>query len=699
MNNDDTYTYLLADARKALAARHLLSALQSISGLAQLLKASPETDEAESLTDAYRMLLTYMAQGASDPSRADMYARFVCRAYELTDSLERKGALSDRQGYLATMLSRLQNRPDTPSTPAELFVQGAQADVARVFDTLWLCGPLSAADEAAVRDYVTDPSISHEGRSLALSGLTVSAMRFYDRARFSVLLDSLLLPEAPLRARALVGVVFVHLSHPERLSLYPEAQERLRLMASLPGLGEEFEMLQAQLFLSLETKRIERNLREEIMPQMMEEVHRLRLDQSIGLDELRDKLTEADFNPEWTNDGKASKLAAYMQEFTELQQSGADMYMTTFKMLKQRFPFFNEACNWFWPFTLDHPSVPESARRSEALSLLINGAGLCDSDKYSFCFIADLMKTSGQNSGMLNELQEQFRAAGVHPVEAGFRDALRSYVQGFYRFCDLFTHREAFVNPFKLNLNLADYQPLAALVGDESFYVRMGDFAFKNKNYPLARALYEHLPRKALSESACEKLGCCYEQAGQHERAAEAYELAHDLKPTSAWPLRRLGACLRAAGRYDQALQAYDALATLEPESANVALRQAECMIHLERYSDAFKYLYKADYLAPDTGQAVRALAWCSLLTGQYEQAERYYAKVLAARPTRADWLNAGHAAWLQGQVGEAVKRYVRALPGEEPEHFLQADTAMLRKAGLTDSDLALMTDAVLAAR
>ena len=65
----------------------------------------------------------------------------------------------------------------------------------------------------------------------------------------------------------------------------------------------------------------------------------LRLDRSLGVDELKDKLTEADLNPEWEADGTPSKLAAYMKEFMDLQQRGADMYMSTFKLLKQRFPF------------------------------------------------------------------------------------------------------------------------------------------------------------------------------------------------------------------------------------------------------------------------------------------------------------------------------------------------------------------------
>ena len=116
----------------------------------------------------------------------------------------------------------------------------------------------------------------------------------------------------------------------------------------------------------------------------------------------------------------------------------------------------------------------------------------------------------------------------------------------------------------------------------------------------------------------------------------------------------------------------------------------------LERFDEAFKFLFKANYLLPDGAMTERALAWCSLLTKKYEQAETYYAKVLAHEPTAADYLNAGHAAWLQGKVALAVERYRKATADSPSEgDFLQDDLPLLREAGLTDIEIALMRDAV----
>lgn len=699
--SDATYKYLLSDARKALASRRLLSALQSLQGMAAVLRAADAGSECASLISSYSMLLSYMTKGADDPQRGQMYRRFVRRAYELADILEREGELGETSSFYAACARSLQLLPGGPHTIARLTQQ--EGELRNLFDAVWLSGPLSTADETALSAYVTNDSGDSTGRLLVVSALTLAAMRFFDIAKYRILLDAALSAHTSMRVRALSGLVFVHMAHGSRVALYPDVWARLRLLSDVKGLKQELEMLQAQLFLSLETKRIERSLRDEIMPQVIKRMENLHIDRSLGLDEIKDKINEADLNPEWEEDGTPSKLAAYLHEFAELQQRGADMYMSSFKLLKQRYPFFNVAANWFIPFSLNHPDVPQQARDSRSLKIVLSKAGLCDSDKFSFCFMASVLSNKSlqaeaeeERDELLDDVEKIISEEKTTPADE-FKMELRSYVQGFYRFCNLFIHREAFVNPFTNNLFIVDYPPFNELLADGDFLVRMADFTFKDKTYALAATLYARIERHKLTAAQSQRLGYCYEQEGQFDKAANAYELANAIKPNSEWTLRRLAACRRNLEQFDEAQKAYSELEALRPEDAALSLRQAECLIHLQRYEEAFKYLFKADYLAPESGQSARALAWCSLLTGKYEQAEKYYGKVLATKPTLSDWLNAGHAAWLRGDVAEAANRYVRALPPEEPEAFLAADSALLHNAGLSDDDLALMTDAVLA--
>lgn len=702
---NQTHLYLLADARKALQSSHLLQALQSLQGLANNLKAWNESEEITGLKESYGMMLNYLVKGADDPARLRMYTGFVRRSFELCDSLERVGVLSDTDSFYTISRQTLLNLSGNDTD----LQRWLTPDIAHrnLFDALWTAPLLSSAEEIAVTDFLANPSVDVYRKSLALSALTLSAMRFFDIAKYRILLDYALDSAVQLRVRAMVGLVFVHQSHPESLKRYPDTEARLRLMGDVPGFVSELEMLQAQLFLTLETKRIERNLQDEIIPRMMKRMENLRLDRSLGLDELKEKLSEVDLNPEWEVDGTPSKLAAYMKEFAELQQRGADMYMSSFKMLKQRFSFFSVAVNWFWPFTLQHPELPASLHNNSTLKLMLSGAGLCDSDKYSFCLVAAQMPQQSESGSLQQQMAEALKGMqGIEgftlpdtQAELTFKDELRSYVQGFYRFCTLYTHREAFVNPFTQNLFLPDYAPFVSLLGDAGFLMRMAELAFTDKSYTLASTLLQRIPADEMNAGLYQKLGYCKEHAGLLEEALLAYTQANDIKPHSAWTLGRLAACLRKVGRYEQALNHYSELAEMQPEKSTVALRQAECLIRLERYDEAFKALFKVIYLNSDSLQAERAIAWCSLLTGKYEQADRYYCKVLEVEPTLTDWLNAGHVAWLQHNMPQAVERYRKALPPENPADFLTEDAALLLNAGLTTADLAMMTDAVLADR
>lgn len=692
-----TYQYLYNDVINALHNKRLLSALQSLQGLATTLKSWNVKEETDTLLDSYHILLTYMAKGAHDPERNKMYKGFVKRAYELAEVLKRVGLLTNKTSFYTTSLLTLQKiYGDSLSLNNLLNSKISSRDK---FDAIWLSGAWSADDEIAVTNYVNNNAVLDTDKCLLLSATTLSAIQFFDIAKYRVLLDNAMSTNIKIRVRALTGLIFLHIIHTERIQLYSETTARLSLMAEIPQFTKEIERLQMQLFLSLETKRIERNLQNEIIPQVMKRIDDLRLDRSLGLDDIKDKLSEININPEWEEDGKPSKLSAYMHEFVELQERGADMYMGSFKVMKQRFPFFNIVSNWFWPFTMDHPDIPQSSRKSTMVKMMISNVGLCDSDKYSFCLMAEHMPSANRTDHLqeefLNQMQEMQQERATD-IEQTFKDELRSYVQDFYRFSNLYLHHEQFVNPFQRNLFIVDYYPFSTLLNKSDFLLRIANFVFKDKSYNLAIEIFSRLPQDALNAEILQKWGYCYEKNHNIVAAIDCYEKANLLKSHSTWTMYRLATCYRLQKKYQKAFKCYDEIATLQPESVQTALHQAECLIHLKQYDEAFKFLFKANYLDPDSHATERALAWCSLLTKKYDQAEKYYLKVLSDTPTPTDYLNAGHSAWLSGNIVNAIERYRKALPKENAENFLSDDRAFLINAGITTTDMAMMIDAVL---
>lgn len=692
-----TYQYLYKDIVEALRQEHLLSALQSLQGMAATLKSWSVKEETDTLLESYQILLSYMAKGVDDPERNKMYAGFRRRTYELAEVLNRVGLLMNDTTIYATSFRTLCQLYGNDYTLSDIL--NSQYPLRDKFDAIWLSAAWTADDELTVADYMANNAVDEIDKCLLLSATSIAAMQFFDIAKYRILIDAALSTNVKLRIRALVGLIFTHIVHAERIALYPDVNTRLDLMCDLPRFSKEIERLQMQLFLSLETKRIERNLQEEIIPQMMKRIEKLNIDSNTGLDELNEKLSEEDFNPEWSDNAQDKKLNDYMHEFVELQQRGADMYMGSFKVMKQRFPFFNTVSNWFWPFTLNHPEVPESARKSKLTKLMISNVGLCDSDKYSFCMmsahIPSNLKSDKLQEGMLERLEE-IQTNHDTDAETLFKNELRSYVQGFYRFCNLYLHHEQFTNPFQHDLFIVNYAPFDKMLRDDSFLLRMINFVFKDQSYALANKLFEQLSPNNYDAEVLQKWGICNEHEGNIRKAIECYKQSDLLKGHSLWTLKRLAHCYSQMGDYTKALTCYDQLAERNDEDVSIALKQAECHIHLKQYEEAFKYLFKADYLAPKTRVTERAIAWCSLLTQKYSQAEKYYTKVLDDNPAPTDYLNAGHSAWLSGNIAEAVSRYRKAIADNPDTAFLNKDKDLLHEANKTDEDIAIITDAVL---
>ena len=73
----------------------------------------------------------------------------------------------------------------------------------------------------------------------------------------------------PVRVRAQVGAVLSYVRHARRLELYPEVEARVVLLGDDATFRAELLTMQLQLLMSLETKKIEKNLREDIIPEMM----------------------------------------------------------------------------------------------------------------------------------------------------------------------------------------------------------------------------------------------------------------------------------------------------------------------------------------------------------------------------------------------------------------------------------------------
>lgn len=697
MKNITTYSALYEDACVALQQERLSDALLSLEGLAESLCNLSLKERVLSVKEAYAMLLDYMSRGYTDPDRYRLHRQFLRQTYEVSDRLHRECMLADESMYYTSLWRTLQ-KLNGPLSLSQLL--GSKVSYRSLFELAWTSPVWQQADYEAAHAILLSCEEQVLESSVLVSGVMLGALQVFDPLRFRFLLDVSVHKDLTLRVRALIGVVFLSLKYSHRLSYYPDLLAQLQLLSEHPGILSLLQAIQMQLVLSLETNEIERNLREEILPEMVRKAQQLKIDSSIEIEELQEKLSEHEFNPEWEENGDSSELGRKMRALAEMQMKGADVFMGSFKMLKQKFSFFNVAANWFCPFQLSHPNLGDVARQHPFVKHILQGGRLCDSDKYSFClFLSELPPMENemmkkQLETAMGHLPENGVAESVESPDEQMVSVVRSYIQDLYRFFQLFRIGSVLENPFRMNLQILSSPYLSELLTDNDILRQLADFSFGEKHYAFALDYYKVIPADA---SVFQKIGFCHQVNKDYVAAIEAYEKANLLKSDSAWTLRQLGICYRSLGDYKKALLCFEELERIDSENVRLLLSLSECYLKQQDYDKAFEKLYKADYLSSDGDMPLRALAWCSLLTGRLEQARQYYLKILGRTPTAVDFYNAGHVEWLMGDTAQAARYYRSSASMEKlmqiPVDFFERDARVLERLGLSQTDFRLMVD------
>lgn len=722
-----TFTSLLAEARAHLSASRLADAL---SCLRPLVEGMGEWELKAGLSDlesAYGLMLHYFREGVPDSSRHSLYRSFLRRSYELCDRAERQfrlrmsatlyyetiRTLQVQSVPLGERVARLEDNcqglalkfsATSGYSPERHEMERQHAELVRgLFDCVWTSAAWSAEDAEVARDMMASPLIREADQALMVGAVTMGLLQTFDSSKFAFLMDYVLDGRSLIGARAITGFALALLRYDRRLALYPDLTARLKLLADDSRFVASLRRLQMQLLTTLETRDIERQLREDIIPAMMHSPHFKRT--KFGFEEIDEMLKGNDPNPDWRENEEVKRIENKLRQLAELQSQGADVYMGTFAAMKQQFPFFGAMVSWFLPFDAHHPALYSRQELPKFLRTLSEAGVLCDSDQYSFAFMLASIPAAQRRM-----MDEQLAAMGMtEPLQVGQavgrsereERSCRLYLQDLYRFFRLFNRRSQFDNPFEQNVILADCQVLGGgLLTDGESLAQLADFAFKRKFYAAALRFFGGLQQKAApSADVCQKMGYCHQMQGAYAEAVAAYGKALLLEGDNAWTLRHLAQCHRLLGQYGEALDYWKELERLQPDDLQVQYRVGEGLILAGRPDEAFPYLYKVDYLDPGRERTQRALAWCSLLAHKPEQAVKYYQKLLAAHPAPEDHQNAGHAAWALGDVAAALSHYADCLRAKgldvPPEDFFDEDAALLATYAIKPDDLRIARDAL----
>ncbi len=683
------------------------------------------SNKLEQIKLSYQYMLQYMKQGTTDPERHRLYQQLLTETWEIADQTRltlldevsdhyyhslRKNAKWYPKEYTLPVLQRiLEGFADEMAVSqldnykkVDAILKRHEEIVKMIFLTTWSNSSWTAEEKKQAENMLRSETIPVDAVCIFVSAVTLSLMECFDERKLHWLLDGIGHSDPQINQRALVGLVIILNLYPSRLAFYPELMARISLCKENPNFSRQLTHIYIQLLRSQDTEKINKKMREEILPGMMKSVNIMR-NMKFDFEEM----DENDFNPEWEQAISQSGLGDKIREMNDLQLEGADVYMSTFAQLKG-FPFFKEPHNWFYPFNKVHSSVIHQvglgkSDKVSVLSIVLQSDFFCNSDKYSFCFtIAEIPEA--QRDAMLQQLFPQEQDITVEELnktgKAREEVISNQYIHDLYRFFKLSQRREEFRNIFKEEIALHRNPVLKDFFSTPTLLAGIADFHFTKEHLVEALEIYQLLIAKQQANADIfQKTGFCLQKEKRYEEAIDAYLKADVLKPEHLWTLRHLATCYRQMKDFDVALKYYRRVEGIQPENRNILFYIGSCLTELRQYDEALQYFFKLDFLENNCIKAWRGIGWCSFVNGKHEQAMKYYDRILSGKPYATDYLNAGHAAWVLGHIEKAARLYGKAMAESgSKDTFLstfEKDREILLKQGISEEDIPLMLDII----
>ncbi|WP_367327841.1 tetratricopeptide repeat protein [Lentimicrobium sp.] len=720
---------------RLLEQQRVLDALDKIAVIAMQKGNTGHLARMDELRFTYGNMLSYTVKGVADPQRDLIYNRLLVSVYELADNL-RMDLISRTSLRTIGMKHELEREMRQSSedmaesllglsfdheleemlrstvlfddeTESETAVQHRNA-IIRAFQLLWLTHKLTEDDSARVLKIFDSTSIPWYEKSMLVSALTLGMLRCFDYRKLELLIRLYDEEDYRISQRALVGLIVAISIYNNRILLYPALMERLFLLRGNERFATEAESVMIQLIRSKDTEKITRKFREEIIPDVIrfnEDLsEKLNLDKLMSPEEFQDK------NPDWEKyfDNQPG-LVRKLEELTNMQMEGADVFLGAFAMLKS-FPFFSELPNWFMPFYKEHYAIVNALKGEEDPFKKTLAEGIersvfmCNSDKFSF--ILNIANMPDAQKGLIGQMfsaeaeqYEELLSEEANDPSLRSKRVVIQYIQDLYRFFRLHPLRSEMGDIFSLPLEFHLTSIFDLLVNDTARLKAIASFYFDNDHYDEALRIYQLLEMKGESYAELfEKSGYCCQQKGDYQDAIDCYRKADLFDTNRAWLLGKIAQCHLKLSDTRAALETYLELNSLETDNLKTAAAIGTCYLNLNEPAKALDYFYRIEFADQGSARAMRPVAWCLLVLGRTDEAAPYYQQLLGLEPNAYDYINAGHLAFCRGDKQQAAEYYISSIRKREGDlrSFLKgfnADRNVLIRNGVDKDELPLMMD------
>ena len=682
----DTTVYLTLrdDFVKAIHNRQLLDALRALQGQLSWVGDWNSRQEHERIWTDYQHLLRDFRQGEACATYQERNESLFERTYLLGLSLHHAFTVEHTQQLRAKLWQKYADQ--RLQQPLENVLR-YEIDDHILFDRLYCAAPWTAEVVEAAEELMQHPNRSEDTRSTVLSAVTLSLLASFDPTQCAWLLrQTEKTLSSLLRVRLCVGLVYIGIHQAAQIALFPSLVQQWKAWTNREVWQEDLRIVQSTMLASAQSR-----------------------DTATDASQLMERLSQM---PDPSN---AQAKQTFMREMASMVAerfvdgwAGVDIALAGFKQMYRRFPFFQEAANWFIPFSVQRPEL-QHLEEVGGRKLELQHRALGSTDLY---IIAEMNLASKRFAERLpQEIKEKIEEVSTkvpderkdvvfdieeedtamltilrnHRKNSGVADlistesqefralklAYNGYIHDTYRFFHLFVDRNEGENPYRDNLLLRDSILFRGAFEDEASLAVLGQLSFAIKDYRHALTFFQLLPKEHRDVRL--RLAQCHHATGDYAEAALLLEKLVEEEDDESL-LRLLSHCYDALHRHEDALVAWIRLEQLNPENLEIAETLAQRFFDLQLYSDALEQVHKILYHRSEDLDALLLKAQCYLLMGRLDEAQNQYAMLLEKAPDHLDVLkNAAHCALLLGDIAMAARLYMAHLEQEQLK-YVQED-------------------------
>ena len=713
---------------KALAEHRVKDAFDQIAPLVKELHNSDLIDAHYNLEFNYKSMLKYMVEGITDPERQKIYNRQINDIYDLIDKVydflmtrysyevyyETKRelenlSLKDTLKRYSSALSNFELRK--LADPDATFSADEQKAVYDLFSKMWTLSNVNDNDLQLLKDLFNSGQAPWFHKSLFVSAVILALLQQFNSKLTILLFELTGNTNEQVSARAVTGLLLTLYKYDARIKNNDEISSRIKLLAEDEKLTGLIKTIIIQLIRTRETEKISKKLADDIIPEVVKMQPKIK--DKLDLENLISDKFQEDKNPDWQDVFEDSpELLNKLEEISKWQLEGADVFLTTFKMLKH-FPFFNEIPNWLTPFYLENPAVQDALKDDDVFKspVLLEGLQdsrfLCNSDKYSLIMSVQHMpsmqkemmgKMFGAELQQMADIEKDEKALDSNHSKLTISN---QFIQDLYRLFKVHPQKNNFEDIFGWDMAFHKKWFFNILLPETGTKVQIGEYFFKKSYYKEALEIFLTLSEQDKpSLDLTQKVAYCYQQQEDYNNALKWYLRADFFETQTAWNKKKTALCYLHLNDPEKALEYYKEADRLTPDNLHTLASIGHCLYETKEYEESLKYYFKVEYKDPANTKVWRPIAWCSFVLGKFDQAEKYYQKLIVNRETGADLMNLGHVMWCKGERKEALNIYQKSISAQGYslkafEEDFYADVENLIKNGINEEDLPIMLDQI----